>query len=434
MKSFKKYLVPEKKQLKIEEKLSFTDAKVLSGLKEKNVLAFSDYHDIHIEEAIISKPNDRKIIPVVDLISENQQEFLEPKVIAGLNGAPGFDGLPGKDGRGISKTFIIDNNLLIKYDDGEQKLIGEVVGPQGLQGDVGLTGEKGDKGDTGEKGDIGPQGMTLGIRGDTGIQGEKGETGDTGPQGLSITGDKGDKGDTGEKGDTGAIGETGPQGIQGITGLQGIQGFKGDKGDIGETGPQGLIGLQGIQGYTGEKGDKGDIGPKGATGKKGDTGDIPNLLPFEEKFQKLSVDINKRVDRAVFSLTSSGLNGGGGGSGSYSLNDLSDTDHSSIINATNAQVLAYSTSNNKWFAADVISNDAYARTTANAAFDAANTANVLAQAAYNTANSATVLAQAGYNTANSATVLAQAAYNTANSATVLAQTAYDDLLTLSFCI
>ena len=401
MKSFKKYLAPEKKQLKTEERLTLTDAKVLSGLKDKNVLAFSDYHDIHIEEVVRSESNDRKIIPVVDLISENTQEFLEPKVIAGLNGAPGFNGLPGapgKDGRGINKTFIIDNNLLIKYDDGEQKLIGEVVGPQGLQGDVGLTGEKGDKGDTGEKGDIG------------------------------------------------AIGETGPQGIQGVKGLQGIQGFKGDKGDIGETGPQGLIGLQGIQGYTGEKGDKGDIGPKGPTGKKGDTGDIPNLLPFEEKFQKLSVDITKRVDRAVFSLSSSGLNGGGG-SGSYSLNDLSDTDHSSIINATNAQVLTYSTSNNKWFAADV-GGDSYARTTANAAFDAANSANVLAQAAYNTANSATVLAQAGYNTANSATVLAQAgyntansanvlaqaAYNTANSATVLAQAAYDDLLTLSFCI
>lgn len=425
MKSFKKYLAPEKKQLKTEERLTLTDAKVLSGLKDKNVLAFSDYHDIHIEEVVRSKSNDRKIIPVVDLISENPQEFLEPKVIAGLNGAPGFNGLPGapgKDGRGINKTFIIDNNLLIKYDDGEQKLIGEVVGPQGLQGDVGLTGEKGDKGDTGEKGDIGPQGMTLGIRGDTGEKGDKGDTGDTGPQGLSITGEKGDKGDTGEKGDIGAIGETGPQGIQGVKGLQGIQGFKGDKGDIGETGPQGLIGLQGIQGYTGDKGDKGDIGPKGLTGKKGDTGDIPNLLPFEEKFQKLSVDITKRVDRAVFSLSSSGLNGGGG-SGSYSLNDLSDTDHSSIINATNAQVLTYSTSNNKWFAADASAGggaDSYARTTANAAFDAAN--------------SATVLAQAGYNTANSANVLAQDAYNTANSATVLAQAAYDDLLTLSFCI
>ena len=102
---------------------------------------------------------------------------------------------------------------------------------------------------------------------------------------------------------------------------------------------------------------------------------------------------------------------------------MSDTDHSSIINATNAQVLTYSTSNNKWFAADASAGggaDSYARTTANAAFDAANSANVLAQAAYNTSNSATVLAQAGY--------------NTANSATVLAQTAYDDLLTLSFCI
>ena len=40
MKSFKKYLTPEKKQLKTEEKLTLTDEKVLSSLKEKNLKAF----------------------------------------------------------------------------------------------------------------------------------------------------------------------------------------------------------------------------------------------------------------------------------------------------------------------------------------------------------------------------------------------------------
>ena len=452
MKSFKKYLTPEKKQLKTEERLPLTDEKVLSSLKEKNLKAFSDYHDIHNEEVVRSESNDRKIIDVlVDLISENKQEFLGPKGTPGTSGVDGLPGAPGIDGRGINKTFIVDGNLLIKYDDGEQKLIGEVVGPQGIKGDLGLSGDKGDKGDTGEigpqgiqgikgdkgdkgdigpqgfKGDIGPQGMNFGIRGDTGPQGEKGITGETGPQGIAgYTGDKGDVGPKGEIGPTGSIGKTGPQGIQGV------------------------IGTQGVKGETGSKGDKGDIGPEGPQGEKGDKGDIPDLSPIEEKFQKLSVDINKRVDRAVSSISTTSLNSGGG-SGSYSLNDLSDTDHSSIVNATNQQVLTYNDSTHKWIAADatggVAGADSFARITANAAFDKANSANVIGQSGWTTANSATILAQAGYDKANSANVLAQAAYDTANtggagtdsyaritanaafdkanSANVLAQAAYD---------
>ena len=66
--------------------------------------------------------------------------------------------------------------------------------------------------------------------------------------------------------------------------------------------------------------------------------------------------------------------------------------------------------------------DSYARQTANAAFDKANTANVLAQAAFDAANTAggadtfaRQTANAAFTQANTATTLAQAAFNKANT-------------------
>ena len=61
---------------------------------------------------------------------------------------------------------------------------------------------------------------------------------------------------------------------------------------------------------------------------------------------------------------------GGGGSGSYFLHDLGDTDFN-LKNATDGQVLAYDSVLNKWTARD--GEDVYARVHANAAFDYANT-------------------------------------------------------------
>ena len=63
-----------------------------------------------------------------------------------------------------------------------------------------LTGPKGDKGDTGDTGPEGPQGET----GATGQQGPKGDTGATGPQGP-----KGEQGVQGPQGETGATGAAG---------------------------------------------------------------------------------------------------------------------------------------------------------------------------------------------------------------------------------
>ena len=66
---------------------------------------------------------------------------------------------------------------------------------------------------------------------------------------------------------------------------------------------------------------------------------------------------------------------------------------------------------------------------AQAAFNQANSANVLAQAAFNLSNteSSLVFAQGAYNQANAANVLAQAAFNAANSVSTLtfAQAAFN---------
>jgi hypothetical protein len=78
-------------------------------------------------------------------------------------------------------------------------------------------------------------------------------------------------------------------------------------------------------------------------------------------------------------------------------------------------------------------NAVNAGTYANAAFDKANSANVLAQSGYNQANTATTTAGLAYNhangafdKANTATTTADAAFAKANSANVIAQSAFDN--------
>lgn len=95
--------------------------------------------------------------------------------------------------------------------------LGQIMGPQGLQGErgpAGATGPQGEQGATGATGPAGPQGE----RGPAGPQGPKGDTGATGPQGP--------KGDTGAKGATGATGPQGAQGTKGATGPAGQSAYQ----------------------------------------------------------------------------------------------------------------------------------------------------------------------------------------------------------------
>ena len=282
-----------------------------------------------------------------------------------------------------------ESSMLIRVSKGDKGDKGE-LGPPGPRGLRGEKGEKGDKGDQGDQGEIGPKGFT-GLKGDPGPQGELGPEGPKGNQGeRGLTGLRGEagpqgpKGDQGERGFIGIPGLKGDIGTQGDIGPQGIQGEKGDRGDVGplgKTGPKGLKGdkgdrgdpgLKGEIGLRGPKGDKGDSGPQGLQGPKGEPGEVPklNLEQYDKRIIKLSEDFNKRISRITSDF---GALAGGGGSGSYFLHDLGDTDFN-LKNATDGQVLAYDSVLNKWTARDAADGeDVYARGHANAAFNYANT-------------------------------------------------------------
>ena len=109
---------------------------------------------------------------------------------------------------------------------------------------------------------------------------------------------------------------------------------------------------------------------------------------------------------------------GGGGSGSYWLYDLGDTDYN-LKNATNGQVLTYNSTLGKWTAQDPSGGGG--DTTDQFARDTANSATTLAQAAYDYAN--TIISDT--QTDPYARAHSNSAFDKANSATTLAQSAYD---------
>ena len=250
-----------------------------------------------------------------------------------------------------------------------------------------------------------------------------------------------------------------------------LKGTDGKNGNDGKAGAAGAVSSTSTPGPAGPQGPKGDIGPQGPPGLQGPKGDVPDIKQFADKFNQLTVDITKRFDR----FTSVGAFAGGGGSGSYWLYDLGDTDPN-LKNATDGQVLTYSTTTKKWAAQDPTGGgggagvDQVARTTANAAFltanaafDYANTINLtpyatqayvttqianlvnsapttldtlkeLADALGDDPNFATTItasigtvsthSNAAFDKANSANVLAQNAYNFANTVNVKTDSAY----------
>lgn len=193
----------------------------------------------------------------------------------------------------------------------------DIMGPQGIQGQIGPQGAQGDRGETGyyytplvdDNGNLswtnngslenpttvnikGPQG----VQGIQGIQGPQGETGAQGPQGLQ--GDPGyyftpsvsDTGDlswtnNGNLENPTTINIKGPQGTQGVQGIQGEQGPQGEKGEVGyyftpnvdESGNlswsnngnlnnPSTVNIKGPQGEQGAQGIQGQVGPQGETG------------------------------------------------------------------------------------------------------------------------------------------------------------------------
>ena len=183
-------------------------------------------------------------------------------------------------------------------------VIGQVQGPQGIQGPIGPQGPAGGTGHNGAAGTPGVAGAdgqagVQGAKGDTGLQGPRGNVGPQGIQGtgVNVIGTKPTEAeiraipnpaesDAYLAADTGNLlvfgsdhawhtldhiqGPAGPAGTQGNAGPAGGVGPKGPKGDAGATGPKGdqgtastvpgPIGHDGIQGIPGAQG---PIGPQG---------------------------------------------------------------------------------------------------------------------------------------------------------------------------
>lgn len=396
MKKFSDYTTPNSHEEKPKQVLSLTEQAWANAKQKIN------------EQADAFKPHE----PIVEIIQEETQEEETVEVLPEL--AP------------IVEEVIEEE---VNPED-VQRLIESLTGPQGERGEK---GDKGDKGDTGEQGPKGDRGFdgARGPEGQQGIKGDKGDRGDNGADGKNgkdgVQGPKGDKGDVGPKGDKGDVGPQGIQGPQGEkgdkgdvgpTGEKGSTGAKGDKGDKGDRGDKGDKGDVGEQGPKGDKGDQGPIGPIGREGPRGADGKTPDIKKFAEKFEKLSQDINKRIDKTVQGINLTG----GGGSGSYWLNDLGDTDYQGIKNATDGQVLTFDETLGKWTAADATgvgggTVDSVARTRATNAWNQANTGTLLAQAAYDYANtivSDTQIDQTARNIAN-------LAYDAANTSVTSGQ-------------
>lgn len=193
----------------------------------------------------------------------------------------------------------------------------DIMGPQGIQGQIGPQGIQGDRGETGyyytplvddngnlswtnNGGLVNPSTMNIkgpqGAQGIQGIQGPQGETGAQGPQGLQ--GDPGyyftpsvsDTGDlswtnNGNLENPTTVNIKGPQGAQGVQGIQGEQGPQGEKGEVGyyftpnvdESGNlswsnngnlnnPSTVNIKGPQGEQGAQGTQGQVGPQGETG------------------------------------------------------------------------------------------------------------------------------------------------------------------------
>lgn len=125
--------------------------------------------------------NDVRRLCSIEDISEmvNAGEFVGPQGPKGEKGDKGDPGEKGADGtvafesltpeqkeslRGISiksASVDTDGNLTIMFSDGDSEDVGNIMGPQGIQGPKGDKGDVGPQGLKGDKGDVGPKGDNM---------------------------------------------------------------------------------------------------------------------------------------------------------------------------------------------------------------------------------------------------------------------------------
>jgi len=288
-----------------------------------------------------------KLLAVAQKIAKSEVAEVRNELIEQINKIQSITPASGIPGRGIIDVALIEEELVLQFNDGSFANLGRIIGEQGIQGIRGDQGLQGKQGITGEQGIQGEQGIP-GIQGEQGIQGDKGNRGDQGPRGEK--GEKGDTGDRGEQGIPGKRGERGEQGpaaIDGAAGRDGAKGATGARGDQGLPGRDGKDGKSGKDGLAGPKGDKGDAGEKG---DKGDPGSDAEVSKLEKKLSEFSEQVDKRLSKVAFNVAAKG---GPAGSGEVKLYRLDDVDYTSVRAPTNGQALVWNVSVGKWAAGTI---------------------------------------------------------------------------------
>ena len=131
--------------------------------------------------------NDVRRLCSIEDISEmvNAGEFVGPQGPKGEKGDKGADGTVAFESltpeqkeslRGISiksASIDTDGNLIITFSDGGSEDVGNIMGPQGIQGPKGDKGDVGPQGPKGDKGDVGPKGDNMSDKQATQIEQNK---------------------------------------------------------------------------------------------------------------------------------------------------------------------------------------------------------------------------------------------------------------------
>ena len=296
-----------------------------------------------------------KLLAVAQKIAKSEVAEVRNELIEQINKIQSITPATGVPGRGIIDVALIEEELVLQFNDGSFANLGRIIGEQGIQGQRGEQGLQGEHGITGEQGIQGEQGIP-GVQGKQGIQGDKGDRGDQGPRGekgeKGDTGDRGEQGIPGERGERGERGEQGPAAIDGTAGRDGAKGATGARGDQGVPGRDGKDGKNGKDGLAGPKGDKGDTGEKGDKGEPGSDAEVSKL---EKKLSEFSEQVDKRLSKVAFNVAAKG---GPAGSGEVKLYRLDDVDYTSVRAPTNGQALVWNVSVGKWAAGTVASGGA----------------------------------------------------------------------------
>lgn len=147
----------------------------------------------------------------------------------GVDGRAGEVGLPGAQGRGVSRLLVdAKGHLVATFTDGSTDDVGLIVGKDGAQGPMGREGERGADGVNGRDGADGKSVEVVEVErmiGEAVARISAPKDGTNGKDGAP--GPKGDKGDAGPVGRDGLDGKDGAAGKDGERGLDGVNGRDG---------------------------------------------------------------------------------------------------------------------------------------------------------------------------------------------------------------